>query len=140
MSFAVATGEIFGILGPNGAGKSTTLEIIEGLREPDPAPNTTIRVAGLDVRERKQRDELHQRIGLQLQTSALFRDPVRRARVGAAPGAPSGPVRAFFWPTKSRSLDTCSMTNQALLSSSVLRVSVLNPSSFDNAILHGLYT
>ena len=71
VSFAVRTGEIFGILGPNGAGKSTTLEIIEGLREPD-AADTTIRVAGLDVRNRRQRDELHQRIGLQLQSNALF--------------------------------------------------------------------
>ena len=36
VSFEVAEGEFFGILGPNGAGKTTTLEIIEGLRRPDP--------------------------------------------------------------------------------------------------------
>src|SRR5438477_1779965 len=35
ISFAVYSGEIFGMLGPNGAGKSTTIEMIEGLREPD---------------------------------------------------------------------------------------------------------
>jgi ABC-2 type transport system ATP-binding protein len=72
VSFAVKRGEIFGILGPNGAGKSTTLEMIEGLREPDKNANTTLFVDGLDVRNKKQRDELHQRIGLQLQTSSLF--------------------------------------------------------------------
>lgn len=70
VSFAVLQGEIFGILGPNGAGKSTTLEIIEGLREPD--NGATVQVGGLDVRNKSQRDELHQRIGLQLQTSSLF--------------------------------------------------------------------
>src|SRR5690349_19581686 len=72
VSFAVRRGEIFGILGPNGAGKSTTLEMIEGLREPDANPGTALLVDGLDVRDRKQRAELRQRIGLQLQTSALF--------------------------------------------------------------------
>jgi ABC-2 type transport system ATP-binding protein len=72
VSFAVKRGEIFGILGPNGAGKSTTLEMIEGLREPDKNPATTLTVDGLNVRDKKQRDELHQRIGLQLQTSSLF--------------------------------------------------------------------
>ncbi len=35
ISFSIARGEIFGMLGPNGAGKSTTVEIIEGLRNPD---------------------------------------------------------------------------------------------------------
>ena len=74
VSFAVLKGEIFGILGPNGAGKSTTLEIIEGLRTPDARPDTTVSVDGLDVKDRRQRDELHHRIGLQLQTSALFEE------------------------------------------------------------------
>ena len=35
VSFAIATGEVFGILGPNGAGKTTTVEILEGMRLPD---------------------------------------------------------------------------------------------------------
>lgn len=74
VSFAVLQGEIFGILGPNGAGKTTALEIIEGLREPDANPATRVRVCGLDVRNVRQRDELHQRIGLQLQSSALFEE------------------------------------------------------------------
>lgn len=74
LSFAVVRGEIFGILGPNGAGKSTTLEIIEGLRQPDANPLTLVKVDGLDVQNPRQRDELHQRIGLQLQTSSLFEE------------------------------------------------------------------
>jgi ABC-2 type transport system ATP-binding protein len=46
--------------------------MIEGLREPDKHHETTLLVDGLNVRDKKQRDELHQRIGLQLQTSSLF--------------------------------------------------------------------
>jgi ABC-2 type transport system ATP-binding protein len=72
VSFAVLKGEIFGILGPNGAGKTTTLEIIEGLREPDNRKETSVRVAGLNVLNSRERNELHHQIGLQLQTSALF--------------------------------------------------------------------
>jgi ABC-2 type transport system ATP-binding protein len=66
VSFAVHEGEIFGILGPNGAGKTTTVECIEGLREPD---RGEISVLGLDpVRDRA---ELTQRLGVQLQESRL---------------------------------------------------------------------
>jgi ABC-2 type transport system ATP-binding protein len=72
VSLAVLKGEIFGILGPNGAGKTTTLEIIEGLRSPDSNPSTSIRVDSLNVLNSKDRAELRHRIGLQLQTSALF--------------------------------------------------------------------
>ncbi len=74
VDFVVLQGEIFGILGPNGAGKSTTLEIIEGLRQPDHLPGTQVMVDGLDVQNARQCAELHQRIGLQLQTSALFEE------------------------------------------------------------------
>ena len=45
VSFAVRTGEIFGMVGPNGAGKTTTIECIEGLRQPDDGRITTL---GLD--------------------------------------------------------------------------------------------
>lgn len=67
VGFQVARGEIFGMVGPNGAGKTTTIECIEGLREPE---GGTISVLGLDP----QRDgyELRQRIGIQLQTTALY--------------------------------------------------------------------
>lgn len=74
VSFGVLQGEIFGILGPNGAGKSTTLEIIEGLRDPDKTPTTAVQVDGLNVLNAKQREELRQRMGLQLQSSSLFEE------------------------------------------------------------------
>lgn len=66
ISFEVYEGEIFGMVGPNGAGKTTTIECIEGLRQPDKG---NIAVLGLNPK----RDEpvLRERIGVQLQTSAL---------------------------------------------------------------------
>ncbi len=66
ISFEVQRGEIFGMVGPNGAGKTTTIECIEGLRRPD---GGTVTALGLDP----QRDgyELRERIGVQLQESAL---------------------------------------------------------------------
>jgi ABC-2 type transport system ATP-binding protein len=66
VSFTVQEGEIFGILGPNGAGKTTTVECIEGLRAPD---SGRISVLGLDPR--RDRAELTQRLGVQLQDSQL---------------------------------------------------------------------
>ena len=66
VSFTVEVGEIFGILGPNGAGKTTTVECIEGLWTPD---GGTVTVLGLDPR--RDRGELRQRVGAQLQESAL---------------------------------------------------------------------
>ena len=66
LSFEVEEGEIFGILGPNGAGKTTTVECVQGLRDAD---GGTIRVLGLDPRT--EAAELRQRIGSQLQDSAL---------------------------------------------------------------------
>ena len=67
ISFQVRLGETFGILGPNGAGKTTTLEMIEGLRKPD---SGRITLLGLDaVRQRRAAQE---RIGVQLQSQALW--------------------------------------------------------------------
>jgi ABC-2 type transport system ATP-binding protein len=67
LDLVVWPGEIFGILGPNGAGKTTTLEMLEGLRAPD---SGAMQVAGFDpVREPER---VHQVIGVQLQTTALF--------------------------------------------------------------------
>ncbi len=67
ISFQVRGGETFGILGPNGAGKTTTLEMIEGLRRPDAG---RINLLGLDaVRKRRA---VQQRIGVQLQSQALW--------------------------------------------------------------------
>jgi ABC-2 type transport system ATP-binding protein len=66
VSFNVERGEIFGILGPNGAGKTTTVECVGGLRTPD---RGTVSVLGLDPR--RDRAELTQRVGVQLQQSEL---------------------------------------------------------------------
>jgi ABC-2 type transport system ATP-binding protein len=67
IDFTVERGEIFGMLGPNGAGKSTTTEILEGLRVPD---SGTVRVLDLDVLRDPQK--IKERIGVQLQTTALY--------------------------------------------------------------------
>ena len=67
VSFTVARGEIFGLLGPNGAGKTTTIEMLEGLSKPD---SGELRVLGLD--SRKDATRIKQRIGVQLQTAALY--------------------------------------------------------------------
>ena len=67
ISFAVARGEVFGLVGPNGAGKTTTLEMIEGLRRPD---HGAAFILGQPVWPRPQ--AVQRRIGVQLQTTALF--------------------------------------------------------------------
>jgi ABC-2 type transport system ATP-binding protein len=67
VSFEVRRGEVFGLLGPNGAGKTTTVEILEGLRQPD---SGEVSVLGIDVG--KNSDALKERIGVALQTAALY--------------------------------------------------------------------
>jgi ABC-2 type transport system ATP-binding protein len=67
IDFDVAGGEIFGLLGPNGAGKTTTVEILEGLRSPD---GGQAMVLGVDVANGA--DELKPRIGISLQTAAMY--------------------------------------------------------------------
>lgn len=66
VSFSVEEGEIFGILGPNGAGKTTSVECIAGLRKADAG---TVNVLGLNPQT--QRDQVTQRLGMQLQESQL---------------------------------------------------------------------
>jgi len=66
ISFNVQKGEIFCIVGPNGAGKTTTVETCMGIRQPDKG---SVRVLGLDPQ--KQRQEVSQRIGIQLQQASL---------------------------------------------------------------------
>jgi len=67
ISLTVRRGEIFGMLGPNGAGKSTTIEMLEGLRTPD-----TGDVAILGLRQPRDATAIKRRIGIQLQTTALY--------------------------------------------------------------------
>ncbi len=67
VSFSVERSEVFGLLGPNGAGKTTTVEIVEGLRDPDEGSAC---VLDLDVRANKRK--IQERIGVQLQTTALY--------------------------------------------------------------------
>lgn len=66
ISFEIREGEVFGLLGPNGAGKTSTIEILEGLRQPDAG---TVRVCGLEPARESQ--QLKQRIGAQLQNTIL---------------------------------------------------------------------
>jgi ABC-2 type transport system ATP-binding protein len=67
IDFEVRAGEVFGLLGPNGAGKTTTVEILEGLRAPD---GGEAQVLGVDVATGA--DSLKPRIGISLQTAALY--------------------------------------------------------------------
>ena len=67
VSFDVVRGEVFGLLGPNGAGKTTTVEILEGLRDLD---SGTVTVLGIDAVKRP--DDLRARVGVSLQTAALY--------------------------------------------------------------------
>ncbi len=67
VSFEVRQGEVFGMLGPNGAGKSTTIEMIEGLRKPDAG---AIKVLGYS--QPREASAIKMRIGIQLQTTALY--------------------------------------------------------------------
>jgi len=66
IDFEVRENEIFGMVGPNGAGKTTTIECLEGLRAPDGG-----RVSVLGFDPRRDERELRERIGVQLQQSAL---------------------------------------------------------------------
>jgi ABC-2 type transport system ATP-binding protein len=67
VSFEVQPGQVFGLLGPNGAGKTTTVEVLEGLRAPD---SGEVSVLGVDAVRRP--DDLKARIGVSLQTAALY--------------------------------------------------------------------
>ena len=69
VSLEAKAGEIVGILGPNGAGKTTLVETVEGLRRPTWG---ACRVFGLDPWTRWR--EVHRRLGVQLQATALQDD------------------------------------------------------------------
>jgi ABC-2 type transport system ATP-binding protein len=67
VTFEVQPGTIFGLLGPNGAGKTTTVEVLEGLRQPDGGDVTVLGVDAI-----REPDALKPRIGVSLQTAALY--------------------------------------------------------------------
>lgn len=65
LSFTIRKGEVFGLLGPNGAGKTTTIETLLGIKRPDQG---SAKILGFDPR--KQRREVFERVGVQLQSSS----------------------------------------------------------------------
>ena len=67
INFQVQEGIIFGMLGPNGAGKTTTIETLVGLTE---KTSGEINILGLDPAS--ELEELQTKIGVQLQSPALF--------------------------------------------------------------------
>ena len=69
VSFAVATGEIFGLLGANGAGKSTTFRMLCGLLPPS---SGVLCVAGFDLRTAAA--PARGRIGYMAQKFSLYTD------------------------------------------------------------------
>jgi ABC-2 type transport system ATP-binding protein len=73
VSFAVASGEVFGFLGPNGAGKSTTINMLCTLAKPT---SGWARVASHDVV--RERDAVRRNIGL------VFQDPTLDGYLTAA--------------------------------------------------------
>src|SRR5205085_1615090 len=66
LNLEVQVGECFGLLGPNGAGKTTTIEICEGLTAADSGD-----VEVLGMHWGTHREELRQRLGIQLQETQL---------------------------------------------------------------------
>jgi ABC-2 type transport system ATP-binding protein len=65
----VEDGEVLALLGPNGAGKTTFLEILEGLRSADGGEAL---VLGENPGTSAGRRKVQERIGVSLQTTALF--------------------------------------------------------------------
>jgi ABC-2 type transport system ATP-binding protein len=66
LDLEVHRGECYGLLGPNGAGKTTSIEILEGLLQPDAGE-----VEVLGARWTTDARMLRQRIGIQLQETQL---------------------------------------------------------------------
>src|SRR6185436_3476790 len=66
LDLELARGECFGLLGPNGAGNTTTIEILEGLTQPDGGE-----VEVLGETWRGDGHELRERLGVSLQETQL---------------------------------------------------------------------
>jgi ABC-2 type transport system ATP-binding protein len=93
ISFEIEPGQIFGMLGPNGAGKSTTVEIVEGLRQAD---SGRVEVLGIDVRRHPR--QVKERIGVQLQSTAFYKQlsPRQLLRLFASFFTKSLPVESLI--------------------------------------------
>ncbi|MHC5216645.1 ABC transporter ATP-binding protein [Enterococcus sp. LJL128] len=65
LTFSVEKGQVFGLLGPNGAGKTTTIECLLGIKQFDDGEVTL-----LGTTPGKNRKEIFQKIGVQLQSSS----------------------------------------------------------------------
>src|SRR5262245_65693467 len=66
LELEVALGECFGLLGPNAAGKTTTIEILEGLTDPDEGE-----VEVLGGTWKRDGRALRERLGVSLQETQL---------------------------------------------------------------------
>ncbi len=71
-SFAVDSGEVFGLVGPNGAGKTTTLKMLAGLIEPT---SGTARVAGYSAAN----PEMRRTLGFLPEESPLYEEMTPRS-------------------------------------------------------------
>ncbi len=92
LTLQVPRGAIFAVVGPNGAGKTTTIEIAEGLTTADAG---TVHVLGLPMPASV--NEIRVRVGVQLQTTALFEfltvyETLALFRAFYATGAEVGPI------------------------------------------------
>src|SRR5262249_33701672 len=67
VSFAIASGETFGLIGPNGSGKTTLIRLLLGLGRPT---GGTVRVLGAVMPNRR----VARTIGYMTQASALYGD------------------------------------------------------------------
>ena len=68
VDLTVRRGETFGLLVPNGAGKTTTLSVLQGLKAPE--AGSQVSILGLNIAT--DAAQIRHRIGVSLQTTALF--------------------------------------------------------------------
>ncbi|MFG1530682.1 MAG: ABC transporter ATP-binding protein, partial [Thermoplasmata archaeon] len=69
LSLTIRRGEIFALLGPNGAGKTTTLRMLSALIQPT---GGHVEVLGLDTRDPRRLDEIHNSLGILPEVTGLY--------------------------------------------------------------------